>query len=163
MIFFGGGQMNWSAEAAALYQLLANPEKQRLLLLWLFTFSCALQDFLKRKIYLFTYLIFVVPGIIDWARHPAQALSCLWGLIPGILLLLLVWLLPGSVGGGDALYFLVAAFYETLPFLTALLFLSLLLCGVAALCLFVRKRGQGGRQTLPYLCFVLPALWLLSG
>lgn len=170
-------QGSWQAWAAELHQLGMEPEKLRLLMLWLFTGSCALQDVWKKEIRLVTYLIFTIIGGITACVYPLEPFAFLLGLLPGIGLLLLVRLLPGSIGGGDALYFLTAAFYWPLKSLAALLLLSVCLSGIAALGLFVKSVVSGPaavamqetedsvsprKQTLPYLCFVLLALWLLT-
>ena len=131
----------------------------------IFAGAAAVQDLRNLSISLRTFLIFGLLGaVLCICRRSLEPGALLQGFLPGLTLLVLSRLSGGSLGTGDALYFLTAAFYLELWQLFLLFAGGLLLCSGAALCMlaagFLRGRDMR-RKRIPFVVCLLPPALLL--
>ena len=133
------------------------------LMLLLFSLLCAVQDIRKRSISVSLYVIFGIAGVLLCYLMERQPGSILTAMIPGSLLMILSFASRGSIGTGDALWFIVAAAYCELGCIIFILSFSWSLCMIYALVLVVRhgrnlKKLRG--KKIPYLAFMpLPVIF----
>ena len=146
---------------------MVRPEQLRMWMLLLFTALCAWQDIRSRSICIWTYLIFGAVGLFICFLDKTALMSVFAAVLPGVLLLGLSRMLPGSIGSGDGVYFLTAALYLDAERVVVLLFWSMSACAASALLVIVCQMTSGrplhGKKTaLPYLAFVFPVLCLMQ-
>ena len=131
-------------------------------LLFLFSLTSAVQDIRKRYISLAIFVVFGIIGLLMSYMDLRHIGDIMVALLPGALLLLLSFFTRGSIGIGDALWFIVAATFCGLRHILFILSLSWIMCMLWALMLVMlnyrdmrRLRGK----KLPYLAFVpLPVI-----
>ncbi len=130
--------------------------------IWLvFLIMAAWSDVRTRSVSVCLLAFPLLPGIIHAfstgiAEHLAAAAA-------GLLLLLISRATDGSLGEGDALFFLMSACYFDLAELAMMFIMSLCIGGLWSMVIIMknRLRGTGCRgETVPFLaCVLLPGIW----
>ena len=131
-------------------------------LLVIYTLLCGIWDLKTRHIHAGMSFLFAGAGLLlslMMKRDPAEIGQAL---LPGLIFLVLSKASGGGVGLGDAVYLLVCAAYTDVERLLWMIVFSLLLSAAGALCIIVRGNFQCNqikKRTLPYLTFMIPALF----
>lgn len=135
--------------------------------LFLFALCAAVQDLRRRSILLWTFLLFLIPGLLAAFVRLfvlGEGSSAALALLPGLFALFLAKPGIGLLGLGDAFYLLLAACYLTPRELLWMLFAGILFCGVWALFLqcFGMLSGRDFRKyRLPFAVFLFPAVCMV--
>lgn len=128
----------------------------RQVVVWVFLLVMGIEDWKKKRISLPGIMLFLAVGMFTriWDRQNDWG-SLLLSLIPGGVLLLLVFAAPGGIGAGDGLVLLGIGLFLPWQQTLALLAGALALVSVWGIALMLRHRG-GRKTVLPFI----PFLWL---
>ncbi|MCR5282188.1 MAG: prepilin peptidase [Lachnospiraceae bacterium] len=120
-------------------------------------------DLRKRRISLCSAALFSIAGVVlllylHMVKEPAAAMESIrdmaFGVLAGVLLLLLSLASDGAIGMGDALVSIVMGFYLGLWRLLAVLMGSFLACGMVGMLLLWQKKADR-KSRLPFVPFML--------
>ena len=125
----------------------------------LFMTGCTLTDLKDREINLLFCTACAVIGGISLIIDRSSLLPAISSVLPGISLFLVSLLLPGSIGGGDAIAITVLGLFLGFSQLLVSLAVSLLLAGCfSAVCLSL---GTNRTKTIPFLPFLSVGVWIV--
>lgn len=164
-------------------------ETGRLGIFVIFLLLAAWQDFREKQVSIWVYQIFGVMAVMMlgvmfyealWSATLAEnaqktivevwfmaGRSYLFGILPGILLLICARFSRGAVGVGDGCFFVISGLLLGLSDNCLLFFYALLGCGLFGLGYYVigwiQKSGINGKTELPFLPFaVVPGMWIVA-
>ena len=125
--------------------------------LLLFGFSCAVQDIRTKKIYIGTYIIFGLLGLLTCFIKERGPMDIAAAMIPGAILYLLSRITGGEIGAGDALWFVTAGLFCGIREIIFIFSMSCFLCIIAALLMvFVHRKDlrRVRKHRIPFLAFL---------
>ncbi len=140
----------------------------KVLLLGIFLAWQAIEDYYKKSIRMDIVLIFGGMGIFVYFLSQGIQISVIKELLvsclPGVLLMVISHICPGTIGDGDGLVFLVTGIYMGLAKNGILIYLSFLLVSmVGGLMFFLPKRKKRAScyPFVPYIfsAFILIEIW----
>lgn len=113
-----------------------------------------LLDIWKRKISLWSTLLFFVLGMIYQLNQDAGVLSIGVSVLPGVFLLACSILTEQKIGMGDGLVILICGIYLGLSQVIVLMMISLIMTAAAGILAILCKRATA-KTELPWTLFVL--------
>ncbi|MCI9136819.1 MAG: hypothetical protein HFH48_04535 [Lachnospiraceae bacterium] len=122
---------------------------------------CSWEDIKSKELTVIYILMFGIGGMLLHLFCPIHSIySIMWGILLGVILMVLSWLTGGTIGMGDGILLVVTGVYlgganNLELFLTGLLLAAFWSLG---LLLFHRK---GGREKIAFVPFLLAAYLLM--
>lgn len=124
-----------------------------LIILYIYLILCTITDIRTRRINLKLCILFLSLGIfVHIFFIKPDILILIYNLIPGIFLLIISLLTKGAVGSGDAVIFIIMAFYMDSTLILTILFFSLLAASIFSIILLIKKYSR--KYSLPFAPFI---------
>lgn len=123
------------------------------------------EDIKKQELHGWLIFLLGISGIVVsvWGNG-WKNIAWLWGLLPGVLVLLFAWVTKESIGYGDALVILSMGCFYALAEMMGIIMMAITFAGIAALVLLVVLH-KNRKCELPFVPFLLGAhlvMWRLQ-
>ena len=127
-----------------------------------FLLMAAWQDGKEKSISLWLFLVFGIAGFLILIWSGPDNYDRLFGILPGVLLLVLSRVSGGAIGEGDGLFFVVGGIYMGFSASITLLLYGALLNGAVCAVIYLKGilAGEDRRKvTVPFLPCLVP-VWI---